>query len=154
MLGHVQDVGNPDEIDLGMDDSDDEEPAVQQNTKPMENADEIDLGTDDSDDEEPCTHQETTTEAVPADQEAPTATEPIDSIDQVASIPDAEFAKEAVHDFAGTAKEEVEQAKEAIMAEDAADGRGLETRFLALDKCGFGRDFIQVSVSCAFRSHG
>lgn len=154
VLGDVLNAGNPDEIDLGMDDSDDEEPAVQQDTKPMMNADEIDLGMDDSDDEEPSTQQETTTESVPVNQEVPTTTEPIESIDQVASIPDAEFAKEAVHDFAGTAKEEVEQVNGAIMAEDAADGRGLETRFLALDKCGFGRDFIQVSVTCDFRSHG
>lgn len=130
--------GNPDEIVL-----DEAEEVV--------NPDEIDLDMDDSEDEEPTDKQDTKTESIPVDQEAPSTSvnpkEPIESIDQVADIPDPEVAKAKVHEFAGTAMEEVEQVKEALLAEeDVPTGKGLETRFLALDKCGFGRDFIQVSI--------
>jgi lariat debranching enzyme len=115
------------------------------------NPDEIDLEMDDSEDGEPKAAEAKTTDPVTVDNEvlAEAGAEPIESVDEVAAIPDPEVAKEKVHEFAGTAVEEVEQAKEAILAEEeTCDGKGLETRFLALDKCGFGRDFIQVSTCC------
>jgi hypothetical protein len=128
--------GNPDEIALDLEEE-------------VGNPDEIDLEMDDSEDEEPKAAEAKTTDPVTVDKEVTVeaGAESIESIDDVAAIPDPEVAKEKVHEFAGTAEEEVEQAKEAILAEEeTCDGKGLETRFLALDKCGFGRDFIQVSV--------
>lgn len=124
---------NPDEIAL--DDSDEEKGG---------NPDEIDLDVD-SDDEEP---RDDVAESKPAEQTQPTTTSiPLESIDQVASLPETE-AREKVHEVAGTDLEDVEHAKEAIVAEETMEeeGAGLETRFLALDKCGFGRDFIQVRL--------
>jgi hypothetical protein len=114
------------------------------------NPGEIDLGMNDSEAEEPKASEDKNTDSVTVD-EGVTATEVraerIESMDEVAEIPDAEVATDKVHEFAGTAVEEVEQVKEAFLAEEeTCDGKGLETRFLALDKCGFGRDFIQAII--------
>lgn len=127
-MDDVEEVGNPDEIDLDMDDSDDEDPKATE--------------------EKPAG-----SETVEKEMTTSVGAEPIESIDEVAAIPDPEIAKAKVHEFAGTAVEEVEQAKEAILAEEeTCDGKGLETRFLALDKCGFGRDFIQVRSTHALQT--
>lgn len=126
----TQVVGNPDEIAL--DDSDEDKAG---------NPDEIELDMDSDD--------ELQKDDDAAEQTQPTRTAssiPLESIDQVASLPETE-AREKVHEIAGTEVEDVQHAKEAIVAEETMDeGAGLETRFLALDKCGFGRDFIQVRL--------
>lgn len=128
-LDDDEDVGNPDEIVL-----DDEE---------VGNPDKIDLDIDDSEDEEPRTNIEDPVRGVTG------PAIPMESIDQVAGQ-DPAAARETVHQVAGTEVEQVLEAREEILAEEAREGgapSGLETRFLALDKCGFGRDFIQVRRS-------
>lgn len=123
----TQVVGNPDEIAL--DDSDEDKAG---------NPDEIELDMDSDD--------ELQKDDDAAEQTQPTMGIPLESIDQVASLSETE-AREKVHEVAGTEVEDVQHAKEAIVAEETMDeGAGLETRFLALDKCGFGRDFIQVRL--------
>lgn len=145
MLHDEEDGGNPDEIALDDDDDDAEEGRV-------ENPDEIDLNMDDSDNEQAQPIAEDKSKKDPTSPEAPaTAAIPLESIDRAADLPDPE-ARETVHQLAGTEPEQVDKTKKAIVAEEATapSDAGLETRFLALDKCGFGRDFIQVRVPLAW----
>lgn len=151
-----EDAGNPDEImldddeagnpdEIALDDDDEEEGKV-------ENPDEIDLNMDDSDDEPAQDVAEKPAGQTKAPETTQTAAIPMESIDQVPTA-DPEAAKETVHALVGTEPQEVEKAKEAIAEEEstAPGEEGLETRFLALDKCGFGRDFIQVRTPSSFR---
>ncbi|KAJ9123081.1 hypothetical protein QFC22_001271 [Naganishia vaughanmartiniae] len=137
-------VVNPDEITL---DDDEELEAV--------NPDKIDLDMDDSDDEEPAddapcsvAKSDPQAENTPAQEELSNI--PEESVDQVEKESEPQAVREKVHELAGTSIEEVAEAKETILAEEESGtveqdtaNPGLETRFLALDKCGFGRDFIQ-----------
>jgi hypothetical protein len=142
-------AGNPDEIAL------DDDEAME-----IVNPDKIDLDMDDSDDEElaeeaPCTGTKSDQQVeVTSNQEEP-ANIPEESVDQVEKESDPEAVREKVHELAGTSMDDIMEAKDMILAEEEtgtseqdATKPGLETRFLALDKCGFGRDFIQVCRTC------
>ncbi|KAJ9112607.1 hypothetical protein QFC19_000627 [Naganishia cerealis] len=135
---------NPDEIAL----DDDEEV---ENTNP----DKIDLDMDDSDDEEPandvpCTGVSSDQHAARTSNQEDPSDIPLESIEQAEKQSDPQAARDKLHEIAGTSPQQVIEAKDAIIAEEESEciaaettQKGLETRFLALDKCGFGRDFIQ-----------
>jgi lariat debranching enzyme len=116
-----QPIANPDEIAIDSDEDDDEEPV------PVVNADEIAI--DDGDDE------------MDDDAIAPTQDESVDIVEAERATGDVT----AGHEVIGGDVMETQQVVEKVAQEVVPKGSD-DTRFLALDKCGPGKDFIQVSA--------
>ena len=126
---------NPDEIVMDDVNSDDDGPTGE--PKKAENPDEIvmdDMEDSDDDDEE--------AKSVKPEQEVEaTPLESVDRIEQNPTVKDVEVPIKADEDGITEALTEV---KDQIRPEESTATEQIETKFLALDKCGPHKQFIQV----------
>jgi lariat debranching enzyme len=134
---------NPDEINI--DDDFDDEPVTTEASIPLDapnnNPDEITISDDDFDD--PNGDAETVVLKVPAKtSEAAKALDVDESADFVEEAREA-GDEEAAQGVIGTTGPSPQTA-DVVPSQPGGSFTGKTTRFLALDKCGAGKDFIQV----------
>lgn len=137
--GESVETANPDEI---MIDDDEEEEA-----EPVANPDEINIDDDEDVDEEPILNPQNQADLVIPPEEAEAALEVDESADIVESARQVDPA--AAQGVIGTTTPNISETVSKPRSTQEAEGgpsQARRTKFLALDKCGPGKDFIQVSL--------
>ncbi len=140
--------GNPDEIPIEDDEVLDEEPPHSHDTTVSGNPDEIRIEDDDDFDNEAAPNAST------ADAKNDLSGLPVEEAEEALKIDESVDLVEAVRrghgdtntqGFIGT---EIPKSRKIIAGPSTSSSRGEKvTKFLALDKCGPGKDFIQVCFS-------